>query len=252
MSLEHPAFEDVVAGYGKMTILQRHHFARSGAARSRPSSARTAPASRPCSRRSSACCRCAAGRIVFDGRDITNFAPRAAARRRHLLRAAGPQHLSRAVRAPQSRARRRRARRPGVDLAARIEAVMDRFPMLREQGRRAGLDALRRPAEAARGRARPAARSQADADRRAVDRAVADPGAGGVRASCRTCANSGVTDPDDRAERQAARCEISDYGLVLEQGRRASQDTAPSDPRRSAHRPAVPRRRPAAETEKAR
>ena len=52
---------------------QRHQPSRWRAARSPPSSAPTAPASPPSSRRCSGCCRCARGRIVFDGRDITNW-----------------------------------------------------------------------------------------------------------------------------------------------------------------------------------
>ena len=70
---------------------------------------------------------------------------------------------------------------------------MQRFPMLREKARCAGLHAVGRPAEAARGRARPAARSQADADRRALDRPLADHGAGGVRHPARDLRDKGVT-----------------------------------------------------------
>ncbi len=54
------------------------------------------------------------GKIVFKGRDITGLEPARFADGRHLLRAAGPQHLSRAVGARQHPARRRRrARHPG-------------------------------------------------------------------------------------------------------------------------------------------
>ena len=104
--------EDVVAGYGKETILHGLSFGVR-AARSPPSSARTARASPPPSRRRSGCCRCA-GRIFFDGHEITNAAA-PADRRRHLLRAPGAQHLSRAVGAAQSRARRCRGAQ-GFDL----------------------------------------------------------------------------------------------------------------------------------------
>ena len=89
--------DDVVAGYGKMTILQRHSpsacargaittvIGPNGAGKS--TVFKTVFGMLPVR----------AGRIFFDGRDITNSTPRRADRGRHLLRAAGPQHLSRAL-----------------------------------------------------------------------------------------------------------------------------------------------------------
>ena len=65
----------------------------------------------------------------------------------------------------------------------RLDAMMAALPDAARKGQRAGLDAVGRPAEAARSRARPAARSQADADRRAVDRPLAD-------RWCRRCSRS--------------------------------------------------------------
>ena len=62
-------FDDVVAGYGKETILHGLVVRRARAARSPPSSARTAPASRPPSRRRSACCRCARAHLLRRARD---------------------------------------------------------------------------------------------------------------------------------------------------------------------------------------
>ena len=59
---------------------------------------------------------------------------------------------------------------------------------------------------------------EADADRRAVDRAVADPGARSCSACCETCATRGITVL--MIEQNAKRAlENSDYGIVLELGR---------------------------------
>ena len=70
----------------------------------------------------------------------------------------------------------------------RIDEVMDQFPILREKNERAGDRAVRRPAEAARDRPRAAARPEAHPDRRALDRPLAEPGAGGVPDADPACA----------------------------------------------------------------
>ena len=68
-------FEDVVAGYGKKTILHGPSFGVPRGAITTvigPNGAGKSTAFKA----ASACCRCAAGRILFDGEDITNLAPR--------------------------------------------------------------------------------------------------------------------------------------------------------------------------------
>ena len=128
-----------------------------------------------------------AGRIVFEGREVTNLSPRKllelgisyVPQGRNIFPELSVRHnLELGATAARGRHRRRGAHRVGdgpLSDAARAR-------------RRAGVDALRRPAEAARDRAQPAARPEADADRRALDRAFAAAGAGDLRASCRTCA----------------------------------------------------------------
>ena len=73
-----------------------------------------------------------AGRIVFDGREITNFTPRR-------LLELGISYVPQGRNIfPELSVRHNlelgaTAAGPGVDLAARIESVMERFPMLREK-----------------------------------------------------------------------------------------------------------------------
>ncbi len=129
------------------------------------------------------------GRIVFDGADITNLAPRELLARgicyvpqgrnifpelsvRHNLELGGVADAF----GRRSRAAHRGDHGPLPDAAA--------------EGQRAGLDAFRRPAEAARDRAQPAARSEAAADRRAVDRALAAAGARDLRHPAARCATA--------------------------------------------------------------
>ncbi len=109
------------------------------------------------------------------------------ARCRRCLHPAGPQHLPGAQRSPQSGIRRRRAVR-SIEPAGAARPDHAALSDVEGQGRRAGLDAVGRPAEIAGSRARPVARSQADIDRRAVDRPVAADGAGGVRHPQGSCA----------------------------------------------------------------
>ena len=210
------------------------------AAPSPPSSARTAPASRRPSRQPSACCRCARAASSSTAREITNRGPAPADRRRHLLRAAGAQHLSRAVGAAQSRARRRRGAE-GLRSRAAHAGGDGALSRAAPQGQRPGLHALRRRAEDAGDRPRAAARAQADADRRALDRAVADPGGGAVRPPAGP-AGARHHGADDRAERQARARKIR---LWHRAGARphAHPGSRRDDPRRPAHRPAVPGRR---------
>jgi len=76
--------------------------------------------------------RAQAGRVVFDGREVTNFAPRKllelgisyVPQGRNIFPELSVRHNLElgATAAP-----------PGVDVAARIESVMDRFPMLRQR-----------------------------------------------------------------------------------------------------------------------
>src|SRR6185295_5043957 len=89
-----------------------------------------------------------------------------------------------------------------------------------QEGRPPGLDAVGRRAEAARDRPRTAARSQAGADRRAVDRPVADDG------------------PGDRQER------ARDVGFRHRARARPDADVRPrlGAARRPARQPALPRR----------
>ena len=167
-------FEDVVAGYGKETILRGLSFGvRRGAITTiiGPNGAGKSTAFKA----SFGMLPVRSGRISYDGQDITNHTPRR-------LIAAGICYVPQGrnifpelsvlhnlefggVAAPK-----------GFDLKPRMEAAMDRFPVLRRKARAAGLDALRRRAEDAGDRPRPDAGTAIDADRRAIDRTVADPG----------------------------------------------------------------------------
>ena len=72
------------------------------------------------------------GRVLFEGREVTNFSPRQ-------LLELGISYVPQGRNIfPELSVRHNlelgaTAARPGVDVAARIEAVMDRFPMLRER-----------------------------------------------------------------------------------------------------------------------
>ncbi len=67
------------------------------------------------------------------------------------------------------------------------------------------------------------------------DRPVAADGAGDLRHPEGACATRGVTDPDDRAERQARRWRSPTMGMVLELGQTRMMGHAPTrvlaDPR---------------------
>ena len=189
MSASEPilTLSDVVSGYGKMTILN-------GTSASIRRGAITTVIG-PNGAGKSTMFKTAFGLLGVRSGRIDVRRPRydqllaaADARCRHVLRAAGPQHLPGAVGAAQPGARRRGARRPVAACRSASTPMMQRFPDPAGEGECAGLHALGRPAEAARGRARPAARSQAHADRRAVHRPLADAGAGGVRHPRRSCA----------------------------------------------------------------
>ena len=101
------------------------------------------------------------GKITLDGRDTTNFSPRD-------ILDAGVAYVPQGRNIFPELSVRHNLELGGVALAdqaslpARMDAIMQRFPMLRGKGRRAGLDAVGRPAENAGSRARAAARSQAD------------------------------------------------------------------------------------------
>ena len=171
------------------------------------------------------------GRIMFDGAETTNFPPRQ-------MLDAGVCYIPQGRNIFPELSVRHNLELGGVALPdrrrcwARSTAMMERFPMLREKARRAGRHAVRRPAEDARGRARPAARPQADPDRRAVDRPVADHGAE-VFGILKDLRDKGVTIlMIEQNAKQAL--QISDYGLVLEQGQTRIEDTAANilaDPR---------------------
>ena len=76
--------------------------------------------------------RAQAGRVVFDGREVTNFTPRK-------LLELGISYVPQGRNIfPELSVRHNlelgaTAAQPGVDVAARIESVMDRFPMLRSR-----------------------------------------------------------------------------------------------------------------------
>ena len=232
--------DDVVAGYGKMTILNGVSASiRRGAITTviGPNGAGKSTVFKTVF----GLLGVRSGRVTFDGAETTS--PRAAphARRRHVLRAAGPQPLPRAVGAAQSRARRRGAGRPVAASPARMDAVMARFPMLREKAN-AQASTLsggqQKQLEVARG-------LLLDPKLMLID----EPSIGlsplmvqEVFAILKDLRDAGVTIlMIEQNARQALA--ISDYGLVLEQGQTRIEDTAAEHPGRSAHRPALPGRR---------
>ena len=99
---------DVVAGYGKMTVLHGTRFAvRRGAITTiiGPNGAGKSTVFKAVF----GLLPVQSGRVIFDGQDTTNFTPR------ELLELGGE------------------AAGPGIDLPQRIDALMSRFPMLRER-----------------------------------------------------------------------------------------------------------------------
>ena len=127
-----------------------------------------------------------AGRITFDGADATNASPRR-------LLARGMTYLPQGRNIFPELSVRHNLELGGVatkahDVAARVEAAMDRFPVLRRKADRQASTLQRRRAEAARDRARPPARPQAHPDRRALDRPVAASWSRRPSTSSRTCA----------------------------------------------------------------
>ena len=177
-----------------MTILQRHDAevrARRHHDRDRPQRRRQVDRVQD---RCSACCRCAPGGSGSTAQDIDEFhaAPACWTPASATCRKGATSSPSSRCGTISSSAAWRCAdqSRPAASASS---AMMARFPMLREKANAAGVDAVGRPAEAARSRARPAARPQADADRRALDRPVAADGAGGVRHPARPAASKGVT-----------------------------------------------------------
>ena len=127
--------ENVVAGYGAMTILNGSSFcgaARRHHHRHRPQRRRQIDRVQDDLRPAAAARRaCQAGRA----RRRRLVAARAD-RRRRLLHPARTQHLSAALGAPQYRAWRRRRRPRSQRMRARVEAALDRFPALRRRPRR--------------------------------------------------------------------------------------------------------------------
>ena len=91
--------EDVHAGYGKMTILHGTTFAVARDAVTTvigPNGAGKSTAFKTIF----GMVRAKAGRIAFEGEDITNLAPRVLIEARHRLCSAGPEYLSAIVCAP--------------------------------------------------------------------------------------------------------------------------------------------------------
>ena len=122
------AVDRLEARHGLLQAVRGVSLQRRARARRSRSSARTAPARRRCCARSPARTGRPAGRVAFDGEDITRRAAHAARRAGHRARARG----TAAVRAadgrgePAARARRRPARARG-----RVDAVLEAFPNLR-------------------------------------------------------------------------------------------------------------------------
>jgi branched-chain amino acid transport system ATP-binding protein len=125
------ALDDVVAGYGKLTVLNGTSFAVARGAITTiigPNGAgkstvfKTVFGLLPAQR----------GRVVFDGREITNRVPRA-------LLQLGITYVPQGRNIfPELSVRHNlelgaTAAGDGIDVAARIESVMDRFPVLRER-----------------------------------------------------------------------------------------------------------------------
>ena len=180
------------------------------------------------------------GKIAFDGRDTTNFSPRQmldagmcyVPQGRNIFPELSVRHnleLGGVALADQSR------------LAGRVDAMMQRFPILREKAN-AQASTLsggqQKLLEVARG-------LLLDPKLMLID----EPSIGlspllvqEVFAILKDLRAKGVTILlIEQNAKQAL--QISDYGLVLEQGQTRIEDTAAEHPGRSAHRPAVPRRR---------
>ena len=124
--------QNLVGGYGKMTILNGTTFRRAAGHdhhHHRPQRRRQVDGVQGDLRPVEA----ARGQDQLCGPRRHELEPARAAQCRHLLRAAGPQHLSRAVGPPQYRARRRRAPARASTCRARIEAALDLFPALRRK-----------------------------------------------------------------------------------------------------------------------
>src|SRR3981081_2391437 len=166
-------FEDVVAGYGRETILRGLSFnVRRGAITTviGPNGSGKSTAFKA----SFGMLPVRHGRIFYDGRNVTNHTPRQ-------LIGAGISYV------PQGRNIFPElsvlhnlelggvAAPAGFDLPPRLEGVLDTLSGVAPQGQAAGLDALRRRAEDAGDRTRADAAAETDADRRAIDRTVADP-----------------------------------------------------------------------------
>ena len=173
-------FEDVVAGYGRETILRGLSFhVRRGAITTviGPNGAGKSTAFK-------AVVRDAAGRVTagssIDGNDVTNHTPRQligagicyVPQGRNIFPELSVLHNLElgGVAAPR-----------GCDLGPRMEAAMDRFPVLRRKARQQASTLSggeQKMLEIARGLM---LRTEIDADRRTLDRTVADPGGGAVR-----------------------------------------------------------------------
>ena len=144
--------------------------------------------------------------------------PQRADRPRRLLRAAGAQHLSRTLGAPQSRARRRGARDCGRDAPARWRRRSIAFRCCAQRARTQASTlsgGQQKLLEIARGLL---ARPQADADRRTLDRPFADHGPGRRSPLLQALKRKGRR-PSMVEQNARSALEISDYGLVLELGR---------------------------------
>jgi branched-chain amino acid transport system ATP-binding protein len=125
------ALEEVVAGYGGLTVLKGTSFhAARGAITTiiGPNGAGKSTVFKTVF----GLLRAQAGRIVFDGREVTNLGPRR-------LLELGISYVPQGRNIfPELSVRHNlelgaTAAAPGVDVAARIESVMDRFPMLRQR-----------------------------------------------------------------------------------------------------------------------
>ena len=125
------ALEDVVAGYGGLTVLNGTSLQAARGAITTiigPNGAGKSTVFKTVFGLLPA----RSGRVLFEGREVTNFSPRQ-------LLELGISYVPQGRNIfPELSVRHNlelgaTAARPGVDVAARIEAVMDRFPMLRER-----------------------------------------------------------------------------------------------------------------------
>jgi len=125
------ALEEVVAGYGGLTVLNGTSLQAARGAITTiigPNGAGKSTVFKTVF----GLLRAQAGRIVFDGREVTNFTPRK-------LLELGISYVPQGRNIfPELSVRHNlelgaTAAAPGVDVAARIESVMERFPMLRER-----------------------------------------------------------------------------------------------------------------------